>query len=203
MAGKIYDIFPTPVVKDKFPRHFTDYEISFFNKIENETYLNYSNKTSENTFILNEPEMKDIKKICENTLNEYYKQVYLPTNDSKIYITQSWLNYTENGKEHHMHSHTNSFISGVLYIDSDKNYDLITFSKTGHTSYEIPITKSNDYNTNQLYFKVDKYDIMIFPSDLIHGVPPTTNPNTRISLAFNSFIKGSIGNKKSLNYLEL
>lgn len=203
MSAKVYDIFSTPIVKDLFPREFTDLEISFFNKIENEVYSNYSNKTSENTFILDEPEMNDIKNICENIVNEYYNKIYQPTPDSKIYITQSWLNYTETGKEHHNHTHTNSFISAVLYIDANKEYDMISFFKAGHQPYEIPIIKANDYNVNRLYFKVDKYDIIIFPSEVVHGVPPTTNPNTRISLAFNTFIKGKIGNHKNLNYLEL
>ena len=203
MTAKIYDIFPTPIVKDAFPRKFTESEISFFSRIEKEVYPNYSNKTSENTFILDEPEMKDIKNICEKIINEYYKKVYQPTPDSHLYITQSWLNYTETGKEHHTHTHTNSFISAVLYIEANKDEDVISFFKSGHQPYEIPITSANDYNVNRLYFKVDKYDIIIFPSEVVHGVPATTNPNTRISLAFNSFIKGTIGNKQNLNYLEL
>jgi uncharacterized protein (TIGR02466 family) len=203
VVAKIYDIFPTPIVKDVFPREFTESEISFFSEIEKNVYSNYSNKTSENTFILDEPEMKDIKNICEKVINDYYKKVYQPTSDSNLYITQSWINYTEKGKEHHMHSHTNSFVSAVLYIEANKDEDVISFFKSGHQAYEIPITSANDYNVNRLYFKVDKYDIIIFPSDVIHGVPTTTNTNIRISLAFNTFIKGKIGNKKNLNYLEL
>jgi hypothetical protein len=48
-------------------------------------------------------------------------------------------------------------------------------------------------------------DIVMFPSSVLHRVPETTNPDMRISLAFNSFFRGKIGNVDStgVNYLEI
>ena len=205
MIGKITQIFPTPVGKYKLQEFFSKEQLDFVNKIESKTYRNHGNKTSIDTQILDNDIFKNIKKYCEDALNSFYKEVYLPELNSniKIYITQSWLNYTYKNEFHHMHSHPNSFISGVLYIDADKNFDMITFTKPEHIYYDFDISSANDFNTNEVFFRVNTGDIVLFPSNLHHRVPNTTNPNKRISLAFNSFIKGNIGKKMSLNYLQL
>jgi hypothetical protein len=43
----------------------------------------------------------------------------------------------------------------------------------------------------------------MFPSSLVHMVENKEGTNTRISLAFNVFIKGTIGNNKNLTELIL
>jgi len=205
MNNNITQIFPTPIGKYKMNRFFSKEELNYIKNIESNTYKNHGNKTSIDTDILDNIILSDIKKQCEDYLNLFFKNVYLPKENSnlKIYITQSWLNYTYKNEFHHMHSHPNSFLSGVLYIDADKLHDMITFTKINHIYYDVDIKSANDYNTNEVFFKVNTGDIIIFPSHLHHRVPNTTNPNKRISLAFNSFFKGTIGNKMNLNYLEL
>jgi hypothetical protein len=44
-------------------------------------------------------------------------------------------------------------------------------------------------------------DIILFPSSLTHMVETKEGTNTRISLAFNVFIKGTVGNNKNLTEL--
>ena len=46
-------------------------------------------------------------------------------------------------------------------------------------------------------------DIVLFPSSLIHGVFPKKGTNTRISLSFNVFFKGKIGNAERLTELTI
>ena len=36
-------------------------------------------------------------------------------------ITQSWINFTKKGEYHHPHAHPNSLISGVFYVEADKD----------------------------------------------------------------------------------
>jgi hypothetical protein len=50
---------------------------------------------------------------------------------------------------------------------------------------------------------VETYDLILFPSALQHLVSSTTNPETRVSLAFNSFIKGTLSPEDSLSYLNI
>jgi hypothetical protein len=49
--------------------------------------------------------------------------------------------------------------------------------------------------------KADKNSLIVFPSDLEHEVDTKPSKNTRISLSFNSFLKGNLGQVASLDYL--
>ena len=61
----------------------------------------------------------------------------------------------------------------------------------------------NDYNTDEVDFKVGTGELLLFPSSLQHRVTVKKTETPRISLAFNSFVKGELGHIKALNYLEL
>jgi hypothetical protein len=59
-------------------------------------------------------------------LQRLFRTIICPKNNIELYITQSWLNYTEENQYHHRHEHPNSVVSGVLYFDSDKK-DMIKY----------------------------------------------------------------------------
>ena len=40
--------------------------------------------------------------------------------------------------------------------------------------------------------------LVIFPSSLMHSVPPVKKDQVRVSLAFNTFIKGELGKDEQL-----
>lgn len=203
MEHKVYEIFPTLVMKFNLKRDFSDNEIAFINDTKLKVYKNYGNHSSTNTFILNQPEMAEIKKFCENSLEFYFEEFYKPLTKVKSIITQSWLNYTENNQHHHGHTHPNSLISGVLYINANKDLDRICFCRNDYKQISIAEREKNDYNTDEIEFKVNKGELLLFPSNLIHKVPLKNDKDIRISLAFNSFITGEIGFLRSLNYLKL
>lgn len=203
MENKIYSIFPTPIMKFKLDRKFNDNELVYVHKSEYKTCKNYNNITSLESYVLNKLDMKLIKKFCEECLDEYMKQIVNPVNDIKYLISQSWLNFTKTGESHHMHSHSNSIISGVFYFQADKNIDSIEFVNTEYQQFQIIPKTVNDYNTLQYNFPVGIYDLILFPSKIHHLVPENTGKDTRISLSFNTFIKGELGNEKSLSYLKL
>ena len=81
--------------------------------------------------------------------------------------------------------------------------DKITFAKNNYQQIEIEYKQANDYNTNELDIRVGTNELILFPSSLLHYVPPTTNKNKRISIAFNSFIYGNVGIDFKLNKLKL
>ena len=67
------------------------------------------------------------------------------------------------------------------------------------TQREIVITPKefNLWNSDSWYFSVEPENILIFPSNLEHMVETVEDldsRNVRISLAFNTFIKGKLGN---------
>ena len=197
-------VFPTPVMFTKLDREFTKNEIKFVKKHSDLSHGqedikdgDYGVSCSVNKYILNEPEFADLHKYITEAVNLYSKKVYKPKHDNEIFITQSWLNWLKPGQSHHKHCHTNSFISGVLYINADINKDRIYVYRGQYNQLEIPSDNFDVLNSNTWFFEVGTKDIIMFPSSIMHGVNNTTSNKPRISLAFNTFIKGTIGDYDS------
>jgi hypothetical protein len=115
----IHNLFPTALGMFDLGRDFTETEIAFIKNQEKRN--NMGNTTSVDNTILKNPELKGVKDFIEQSVANYFKAVYAPKHETTLRITQSWCNYTEPGQFHHKHAHPNSFISGVLYPQADKD----------------------------------------------------------------------------------
>ena len=191
-------LFPTPVMFTEIGREFTKEELDFVEKHSHITNRNVGNVTSDNNYILEEPEMVEIKKFITEVVNEYSKRVYKPKFKNEIFITQSWLNYTAKGEFHHQHEHPNSFISGVFYIHTDSTKDKITFHRSGYKQLQLQPESYDIMNSDSWWFNVKTGGIVAFPSSLTHRVENVEADETRISIAFNTFVKGILGDNHSL-----
>jgi uncharacterized protein (TIGR02466 family) len=200
---KIIPIFPTPVYAANLDRVFSKEEMLFIDKAKKDAHKNEGNISSVDTYVLNNPTFNVLKEEIMSHVNKYLNDIINPKNELNLYITQSWLNYTEENEFHHAHSHPNSIVSGVLYINADRNNDQIIFDKPKYPGIEIDSKNINEYNTNSVHFVVDVGNLLLFPSSLKHYVSYKKGSNTRISLAFNTFIKGKIGNKETKTELYL
>jgi len=203
MRYEIAEIFPTAVMVTEFGRDFTEEELNYFKQISNSTVENVGNLRSKYSYVLEEEPLKDIKKICLEAINSYMNDVYNPENKLTPYITQSWLNFTETEGYHHSHSHPNSFISGILYINADHANDTVSFYKDRTNIIKLYPKQFNKFNSDSIKLAVKTGLIVIFPSDLTHDVKSKKGNNTRTSLAFNSFFKGKIGNEYKTDELTL
>ena len=203
MEATINGIFPTPIYISKIDRELTIKELSFINKTKLDTYNNEGNTTSNDNYILNNKAFKNLKEELDLKVQDYFDKVISPSNNIKPYITQSWLNYTETNQYHHKHQHPNSLVSGVFYINCHKEHDKIKFFNDKYSTIKPEIKDWNIWNSETWWFSVKTGDVMLFPSSLTHMVETKQGDNTRISLAFNIFIKGTVGNNKQLTELIL
>lgn len=202
MEITIIPIFPTPVYLAKLNRSFSKKEINFVQKQKNNLIKNEGNLFSKDTYILEKPVFKILKNEIISLLNDYLKKIICTKNNIEPFITQSWLNYTGLNEYHHVHNHPNSFISGVVYFNSPKQIDSIRFSKRRNESILTPIVSEyNQFNALSYELPIEAGNIVLFPSYLEHSVKKKEHSNERISLAFNSFIKGKIGCDMSLTEL--
>jgi len=202
----IHSIFPTPIYTTKIGRGFTKQELQFVEKQKKHCVNNTGNINTKDNYILNRKEFKNIKKFLDKCLEDYLNRIICPKNNIKLYITQSWLNYTETNQFHHKHEHPNSAISGVLYFDSDIKNDKILFSHPTQYIQIVPETdkeKFNIWNSRTWWFSVETGNLFMFPSSTTHQVECKQGNNTRISLAFNTFYKGSVGSNDGLTELIL
>jgi uncharacterized protein (TIGR02466 family) len=201
----INNLFPTPIYTTKMDRGFTKQELQFVNEQKKHCSKNQGNINTKDNYILNRKEFKNIKKFLDKHCQNYLDTIICPKNNIELYITQSWLNYTEKDQYHHKHEHPNSVVSGVLYFDSDKEKDKILFSNTGYKQIvpTVDDTKFNLWNSQTWFFPVETGDLFMFPSSTTHQVETKQGDNTRISLAFNTFYKGTVGSNKNLTELIL
>jgi uncharacterized protein (TIGR02466 family) len=204
IESTINGIFPTPIYMSKLDRELTKKELTFVEKSKLDHYKNDGNITSNDNYILNQKVFSSLKEDLYLRVEDYFKKVLSTTDAVTPYITQSWLNYTETNQYHHKHEHPNSLVSGVFYVNCHEEFDKIKFFKKDAYQTIKPETKDwNLYNSETWWFTVKTGDIILFPSSLTHMVETKEGYNTRISLAFNVFIKGTIGNNKQLTELLL
>lgn len=203
--SSINSVFPIPVYITHIDRKLSNKELSFVKKQKKHCKNNEGNINTTDNYILNKPEFKKIKKFLESCCEDYLQKVVCPKNNIKLYITQSWLNYTEEKQFHHRHEHPNSVISGVFYFNSDKQNDSIRFFNLEYKqiSPKINDNKYNLWNSTSWRFPVETGQLIMFPSSTTHQVDIKKGSNTRISLSFNTFYKGTIGDNKTLTELIL
>ena len=202
----IYGIFPIPVSITKRDTNLSpEEEKEIEDIIEVGMHKNEGNSTSNNYFIFN-TKLNFLKRFCEEQLKIYVKTVINPKEKLDFYITQSWLNETKPGESHHDHYHRNSIISGVFYVSTVED-DKITFIDPNQKIQELikfETKEYNSFNTIDWFFPVNNNELVLFPSWLNHRVDPNPKATTdRISLSFNTFIRGSLGNRKNLTELNL
>ena len=202
--ANIHSIFPVPIYTTRMDRAFTKKELQFVKEQKKHIYKSTGNFTTHDTYILDKKEFKNIKKFLEKCCKDYLEKVICSKNNISLYITQSWLNYTEESQYHHKHEHPNSVVSGVLYLDADVKNDKIVFSHPiRYQQIQVDVDRFNAWNSDSWYVPVKTGELFMFPSSLSHQVIVKKGNNTRISLAFNTFYKGTMGSKDRLFELKI
>ncbi len=197
----IHNLFPTPVAIYKLDRKLMEEELVFIKG--QETRPNMGNVTSIDNTILQNHSMTKLRDFIESNVSEYFKTVYSPKHDVSLRITQSWINYTEPGQYHHKHAHPNSFVSGVFYPQANRETDKIYFYRDGFQQIKFPPNNWNVWNSESWWFEVGTGDLVLFPSSLTHMVETVKGEDTRISLSFNTFPVGLVGEEMDLTGLKV
>jgi uncharacterized protein (TIGR02466 family) len=196
----IVNLFPVPVYLSNLGRSFTSDELSIFKSVLDTTMVkNKENEISSQKRLLDLPGLENLKEFLQTSLNSYFQKIIFPKHECTPYITISWLNTSKPGESHHRHYHPNSFISGVLYVDVVNDVDrFILFRNDRNGVFNSGLTfegsaEANEYNADMANIMVRNGMLVMFPSSLEHCVPPVeTDKHVRISLAFNSYVKGVI-----------
>ena len=200
---ELIQLFPKPVLIANYHKDFTEelnYIKSLEHKLNEKSQTEYA-KQSTNTFLLDEPELASIREFIEAYLKFYVHSVLECTDE--LVITQAWSNICEKGKKHHEHVHPNSIVSGVFYFQINENLPPIEFRNPNTHSFNLNIQKQNNFNSATFLLPLNSGELILFPSNLTHSVPENKSDLPRISLAFNTFAKNSLGSIDSLTYLPL
>ena len=204
----ILELFPTPVGISTLKRDLTEEEIKIIEDLKKDIHTNYGggNFITNNNKVLNIPELNDLKTVITRAINEYFTNVFKPSTNMELYITQSWLSITPNGSGHRVHSHGNSLLSCVFYIDIDDEDAIQFINERQHLGNICIYPRIDDISitAGSVQVNVVKNCMVIFPSTLEHSVPlrPDHSKGVRISLSCNTWFKGEVGSVKNLTQLE-
>jgi len=202
-SHEVVALFAEPVFRMDVSHAISPEQVEFIKKLK--MVQNQVNLISENLYIFEEPKLKSIKKAVQECLDIYAGEVMgIP---QKLYVTQSWslINMPNIGM--HGHSHSNSIVSGSLYY-CDMPTPLSNMIFNRHNDYQrLEITpergRRNIYNTPMNVVVPKAGEVILFSSSLTHVVETNRAPTPRHSIAFNTFIKGKIGDFRDVSELVL
>ena len=206
-STNICGLFPIPLYITKRDSNLSPKEKKEIKKIIDKEglYANVGNSATINSYIFN-GKLNKIKKFCEQHIKLYVKDVICPKEELDFYITQSWINVNKPGEFHHNHFHTNSIISGVFYVSTEED-DRIIFEHPNIRLKQLikfEPKEFNLWNSSNWFFPSITNELVLFPSWLNHKVEPNEKATTdRISISFNTFVRGNLGDRKELTELIL
>ena len=184
-SDNIARLFSTPVFQSPETYKFNKSELEFIDKQRENAIINQSgNLFSKNNYVLESPEMKNLKEFCNNNLFIFFYDSFKVKKDIEIYITQSWINFNQKNTSHHRHKHVNSIISSVIFIKGEMCP--ITFYNSERNlfgnllSFE-DFTAPNENNNSRVYFNNQNGKLFLFPSTLMHSVERNKSDVERIS----------------------
>jgi uncharacterized protein (TIGR02466 family) len=193
---EVYPLFSRPIMKQSI-------NIDGLNFDNIKWGRNYNNSISQSQDVLEDVNFIHLKEECYKGLNEYFYNMMSVSNDVEIYITESWFNKTEKNETHHRHWHPNSLISGIVYLagELEAGGDT-TFITSQYNTLEFDVKEANLYNSKSWSLPPLNGEMLLFPSQVEHLVDTYTGETPRISLSFNTFVKGDI-NKQGLLRLSI
>lgn len=166
---------------------------------------NQQNHISEELYLFERPEMKNIKKAVDEALATYAREVMGVTHT--LEVTQSWTLMNPPGVGMHGHTHSNSVVSGSLYYAPmpDPPGNMVFERHNHYRQLELAVQpeKTNIYNAPRNAVVPKQGDLVLFSSAVHHYVEQNQSQQNRHSIAFNTFVRGTIGSFRDVSELKL
>ena len=206
---KLSHLFSIPLMEFEYGQISED-ENKIINHYLNDLRPNVYNFTTRESYILDkEKGLSNLKKFIYRAIYTYVKSVIVGDeynqDELNFKITQSWANLTQpDSVGHHQHTHSNSVISGVLYVQTNDD-DSVTFANDylASTTIKTQVKVYNQFNSDSWRFPVNAGKLLLFPSNLPHQVESVKGNEDRISLSFNVFPYGILGSRDELSELRI
>lgn len=111
----------------------------------------------------------------------------------KNFSTQVFASEMFEGDKHGPHTHPNSILSGVFYLQAPEGSSDILFNdpKPFRKYIDLEIENNTLHNYHQVFFKAEKGLLVMWQSWIEHEVPENKSKEGRITLVFN------LGNQNS------
>ena len=150
-------------------------------------------------------EFSDVKDEAKKHVDRFMREVLKYDYDDSFFAC-SWFNINEPGSNHHRHYHPNSIISGVIFITNPANSGQLIFNSPHQRDIILEVKRgaiSTSFSDGIFSPRQEVGCIALFPSWLEHAVTKNLSDESRLTIAFNVFVKGHIGSSHTLTYCEV
>jgi len=160
-------------------------------------------------YVLNQKPFILLKNSILENLNIYLYEIIKIKKNINFKLMNSWVNIHKKDDWAQEHEHSNSYISGIVYLDVFENSGNLIFKKENNWTNIFPkvplidFEEYNEINSTTWTYVPKNGDIYLFPSFLKHRVEKNLNKKNRYSLAFNFLPSGKFGTDKNLDYMEI
>jgi len=151
--------------------------------------------------VLDEDKFKFLKDIILNEVHSFMNDTMRYTN--KFKITTSWFIKLDDGEGAQLHSHLNTMLGGVLYLQTPPNCGDIVFQNLNDRRFNLVPDEYNMLNCREWIFTPKEGLLLLFPGELYHKVKVNESKQTRYSMSFNIIPTGLIGDETSDSHMVL
>jgi uncharacterized protein (TIGR02466 family) len=196
-------LFAEPYFVTNIADAISDKQIAFIQSVTMQQ--NQMNHISDELYLFNRPELKSVKKAVHEALGTYAREVMGV--EHALDVTQSWALMNPPGVGMHAHTHSNSIVSGSLYYAPmpDPPGNMVFERANGYQQIDMRVREGaeNVYNTPKNAVVPKQGDLVLFSSSIMHFVEANQSSENRYSIAFNSFVRGTIGSLRDVSELKI
>ena len=189
---KAHNIWPTPIYENEIL--VKDEWLEFCKVVDCKRTNDDNGFISLGSHVLDNIVLQELKKELIHHVSIFTKHQLNIVN--KFKMTSSWVTKHEKGDFAQIHSHKNSLISGVYYLQTTNNCGDIIFNRDHFLSESFMFDLQEQTMLNSFRYKipVETGKLLIFPSTVKHGTPKMPIDNfERIAISFNMFLTGTVG----------
>jgi uncharacterized protein (TIGR02466 family) len=190
--NEVFELFPTPFMYCRNVLTANQCEQLIAQHQPSATEVNHHSKELTHTEIISPKEDNFFSNVTERINPQLIEMGNLLFGEKLNWsIKEIWMNFLKPGGGQAMHNHSNSFISGVLYLTpTDPASRTVFFRGFGDRGFVFTNThkgtETGPFNAEKwIAPEPDVGDMILFPSYLLHAVP-LNQGKLRISLAFNA-----------------
>ena len=204
--NNVVPLFGIPLCKTKI-RPYEESENFIKTKLEYEERSHKVSFISKDDYVLDKENLLPLKTEIMNQVSEFMHGYLDIHSKHQFVMTTSWCNRYEQNHFIQEHYHSNSLVSGVLFLTDCKDTADIVFHKDkNHTNictdtvrldhkddFDVSQKRSYLYHQSKIGISPEKWDLIMFPSFLNHSVNVNQSNNIRHTLSFNVWVKGEVG----------
>ena len=191
---KLHATFSVPILETDIG--YTSGIIDYINTLEYQRTAYDNADISISMDVLENPLFKEYSKKINYFVQIFcYDYVRFDKNFMKLERTSSWSNRYHPNDWCQYHTHSNSFVTGVWYLETPENggdLDLHSHRSSFGDPISFGVVEDNDINNSMKTIECSPGKLVIFPSIIGHSVEKNRSNKIRSCIAFNYYARGEV-----------